>query len=305
MSDNKVAPGWEYLPKDCMGADAVKHAESDRYILVANRPFDHIDTLINDRMLAVLAYQVRRAAGRVIQFLDIGGGPESAYARGVAGHPLFENKVRATNLDITAKDEPDRTPIEHLQRGFSPSQKIFGPLPADTPVWDGPADIVREDLFNIKPGDLPPADVIWSQQVADYYADTKADRTVEFIDRCAAQLAPGGVAYINLNGGVMARVGVMDMWTILPGMRTSSPLQKICDARGVSIEPHLAETQLDGRCFVMGGSVGKYAKLRNLNGSNPIRDEGNLIDSVVPTLTPFLKQRQNTWGKWHRENMIL
>lgn len=288
MAIPTLPAGWEFRDTPLAPNKLIVRPATEQYIVLTNRPFDGMDSMHKHRMLAVITEAVQRAAGKIVQFVDVGGGSESAYARGVSGHPLFAGRVEASNIDLIAHDTQPMMSMRDLY-----DQEKY---PADFPCPDGPVRVFREDFLEAPLDTLPRADVMWSQQVSRYCVD----RSAEFLDRCAALLNPEGVGYIDYAEGFMTYWDGLEPVDFIPGDRAPlaglTSIQRIADRHGVYISAYTGAEDLYGKASNITAFDGKYLKMTKTSDAGFAQRVG-FPEEVLFEIAPYMLQRQYAWGK--------
>jgi len=168
--------GYEILPdnlRHTIDADgsiipsAKKHGENQPTIMLTNRGFEMIDTMVSYKFLGMIIKKIKENPGRKVVVLDIGGGVKSRALRDMLSHPFLKGKIECINVDLFA-----------------------------APIQENGLTVINENMANCPLPDES-VDAIMSIQALNYMDDDEFFKTLEQIGRI---LKKGGEAYLDTDG---------------------------------------------------------------------------------------------------------
>lgn len=247
--------------------------------LLSDRPFELIDRSSRYKLMAMLIKQLKQHPDRNVRVLDFGGGMNSLAMRGILKHPMFKNRVSATNIDLFGKS-PDSQ--ELATEGVDPSKLRV--ICGDAFEWDS----TQEDSEHGGEG----FDLILAWESINKISGPKVYPAIE---KCAKMLAPGG-EMIARDDRLAGRSG-MDPWMVLPlfsfpGMYVS-PLQRIANDHDVMMVPSFCEETFDGRLVLFGAGAGLLL-MRKTDPEHPMvspKDYG----AAFPEIQTAVEQHERWW----------
>lgn len=247
--------------------------------LLSDRPFELIDRASHYKIMAMLIKQLKQHPDRNVRVLDVGGGVHSVAMRGILKHPMFKDRVSATNIDLFGKQLDS---YELIAEGVDP--KRMKVIQGDVFEWDH----TQEDKEHGGEG----FDLILAWESIN---NMPGDKLYPAIEKCAKMLAPGGEMIARddrLAGG-----SAMNPWMVLPlfsfpGMYVQ-PLQRIANENDVMMVPTFCEETFDGRLFLFGAGAGLLL-MRKTDPNNPIVSPKD-YNAAFPEIQTAVEQHERWW----------
>lgn len=259
---------------------ATKEDNTEDYILT-DRPLELIDRSSKYKLTAMLIKQLKQHPDRDVRVLDVGGGVASLAMRGMLKHPMFRNRIRATNIDLFAASLSSE---QLIAENIDPNR----------------LRIIRDDILTWNPDSHEAEhgsegfDLILGWESIN---NMPGNKLYPVIEKCAALLAPGGELIVR-DDRIAGRSGI-NPWMIVPlpsfpGFPTNA-MQKIANEHDVMIVPSFCEEELDGRLFLFGGGAGLLL-MRKTDPKNPMVSPKD-YDTAFPEIHEAITQHERWWEK--------